>query len=123
MVKTAGTILRSEGFETGPAGAATEAGAVLFVEERQHQAQALEYGDVSLRSGKKTTHLHSNGRPWWDLDGSGFQILLVATQSEQPAAVLTDDGGGGGGGRRLITGNLNSCLMNTGTSFSGGVFP
>lgn len=36
------------------------------------------------------------------------------------SGVLTDDGGGGW---RLITGNLNSCLMNTGTSFSGGVFP
>lgn len=37
----------------------------------------------------------------------------VATQSEQPAA---DDGAG------LITSDLTSCLMNTGTSFSGNEF-
>lgn len=37
------------------------------------------------------------------------------------SGVLTDARGVEGG--RLITGNLNSCLMNTGTSFSGGVFP
>lgn len=39
---------------------------------------------------------------------------LVATQSEQPA--IYD------GERGLITSNLNSCLMNTGTSFSGNEF-
>lgn len=40
--------------------------------------------------------------------------LLVATQSEQPA--IYD------GERGLITSNLTSCLMNTGTSFSGNEF-
>lgn len=39
--------------------------------------------------------------------------LLVATQSEQPAVY---------DGADLITGNLTSCLMNTGTSFSGNEF-
>lgn len=39
--------------------------------------------------------------------------LLVATQSEQHAA--HDEVG-------LITGTLTSCLMNTGTSFSGSEF-
>lgn len=56
----------------------------------------------------KTSALAAIESVWvWKLN------LLVATQAEQPAV---DDGAG------LITSNLTSCLMNTGTSFSGNEF-